>query len=51
MATLLSVRTPLEIVKDQGSQFMNQTLQSFATLTGVRHHGTIPYSKEENGIV
>ena len=43
--------TPLEIVTDQGSQFMNQTLQSFATLTGVRHHGTIPYSKEENGIV
>ena len=30
---------------------MNQTLQSFATLTGVCHHGTIPYSKEENGIV
>jgi len=43
--------TPLEIVTAQGSQFMNQTLQGFATLTGVRHHGTIPYSKEENGIV
>ena len=45
-----------EIVTDQGSQFVNQTLQSFATLTGVRHHmgiayGTTPYSKEENGIV
>jgi hypothetical protein len=43
--------TSLEIVTDQGSQFMNQTLQSFATLTGVRNHETIPYSKEENGIV
>jgi len=30
---------------------MNQTLKSFATLIGVRHHGTILYSKEENGIV
>ena len=39
---------PLEIVMDQGSQLMNQ---GFATLTGVRHHGTIPYSKDENGIV
>jgi len=30
---------------------MNQRLQSFATLTGKRHHGMIPYSKDENGIV
>ena len=47
VATLLQVRHALEIVTDQGSQFMNQTLQSFTTLTRVRHHGTIPYSKEE----
>jgi transposase InsO family protein len=51
MATLQPFGTLLEIVTDQGSQFMNQTLQSFATLTRVRHHGTMPYSKEENGIV
>ena len=30
---------------------MNQTLQTFATLTGVRHHGTMSYSKDENIIV
>ena len=48
---LSAVRNPPEIVTDQGSQFMNQTLQSFATLTGVWYHRTIPYSKEKNGIV
>jgi len=30
---------------------MNQTLQSFATLTGERHRETISYFKEEKGIV
>ena len=30
---------------------MNRTLQSFPTITGIRNHGTISYSKEENGIV
>ena len=30
--------TPLEIVTDQGSQFMNQTLQSFPTLTAPWNH-------------
>ena len=42
---------PLEIVTDYGSQFVNQMLTHFHELTGVRHHMTIPYSKEENGIV
>ena len=30
---------------------MNATLEGYATLSGVRHHKIIPYSKEENGIV
>ena len=25
--------------------------QDFAALSGIRHHGSIPYSKEENGII
>ena len=32
-----------------GSQFMNATLEGYATLSGVRH--LFSYSKEENGIV
>jgi transposase InsO family protein len=42
---------PLEIVTDFGSQFMNQLLTHFNAETGIKHHTTIPYSKEENGIV
>ena len=42
---------PLEILTDQGTQFMNQTLTNLASVSGIRHHVTIPYSKEENGIV
>ena len=30
---------------------MNQTLTHLASISGIRHHFTIPYSKEENGIV
>ena len=40
---------------DYGSKFMNkkdlQHLERFAVLSGIRHHSSIPYSKEENGIV
>ena len=39
--------TLLEITTDCGSQFMNATLEGYATLSG----DTIPYAKEENGIV
>ena len=42
---------PLEIVTDFGSQFMTQLLTHFYAETGIKHHTTIPYSKEENGIV
>ena len=42
---------PLEIVTDFGSQFMNQLLTHFNAEMGIKHHTTIPYSKEENGIV
>jgi transposase InsO family protein len=43
--------TPIEIMTDRGSQFMNQTLTHLTTISGIRHHLSIPYSKEENGIV
>jgi transposase InsO family protein len=43
--------TPLELVTDFGSQFVNQLLSHFNEMTGIKHHTTIPYSKEENGIV
>ena len=43
--------TQLQIMTDRGSQFINHTLSNFAMLTRVFHHSTIPYSKEENGIV
>jgi len=41
---------PLEIVMDFGSQFMNQLITHFNEKTGIKHHTTIPSSKEENGI-
>ena len=43
--------SPLEIVTDYGSQFVNQMLAHFHDITGIKYHMTIPYSKEENGIV
>jgi hypothetical protein len=39
------------IITDFGSQFVNQVLFHFNKMTGIKHHTTIPYSKEENGIV
>jgi hypothetical protein len=36
---------------DKGSQFMNDTLKRFAQISGIAHLTSIPYSKEENGIV
>jgi len=43
--------TSLEIMTDYGTQFMNKTFDGFSTLSGIRHHSSIPYSNEENGIV
>ena len=34
--------TPLEIMTDYGSQFINKTLEGFATLSGIRHHSSKP---------
>ena len=44
-------RTPNEIMTDKGSQFMDDTLNKFANFAGITHLSSIPYSKEENGIV
>ena len=41
---------PLDIVTDHGSQFVNQMLAHFHDITDIKHHMTIPYSKEENGL-
>ena len=40
---------PLEIVTDFGLQFMNQFLTHFNAKSSIKHHTTIPYSKDENG--
>ena len=42
---------PLELVTDFGSQFVNDLLTHFHQETVIKNHTTIPYSKEENGIV
>ena len=42
---------PLKIVTDFGSQFMNKLLTHINAETGIKHHTSIPYSKEENRIV
>ena len=47
----MQVCTLLEILTDQGTQFMKQTLSHLAAVSSIRHHVTIPYSKEENGVV
>ena len=41
----------LELVTDFGSQFVNNLLTYFHQEAGIKHHRTIPYSKEENGSV
>ena len=42
---------PIEFITDFGSQFVNDLLSHFHHEMGIAHHATIPYSKEENGIV
>jgi len=39
---------PLEIMTDYGSQFNKKKLEGYATLSGVKHHASTPFSKEEN---
>ena len=36
--------TPIEIITDRGTQFMNQILTHLTTTSGFRHHHSIPYS-------
>ena len=40
-----------ELVTDFGSQFVNDLLTHFHQEMDIKHHTTIPYSKEENVIV
>ena len=51
MMTLMPIRDPPEILTEQKFQFINQTLVGYASLTGIQHHGTITYSKEDNIVV
>jgi len=39
------------LITDFGSQFVKDLLSHFHQETWIAHHTTIPYSKEENGIV
>ena len=41
----------LELVTDQGTQFVNETLTEYLNVAGLLKIETIPYSKEENSIV
>ena len=50
-SAILVVLPPAQIITDYGSQFVNQMLTHFYEITGIKQHMTIPYSKEENGIV
>jgi transposase InsO family protein len=43
--------TPMQILSDGGSQFLNDTVQALSKLLGVSYIKATPYSKEENGIV
>jgi len=41
----------MELVTDQGTQFVNETLTEYLNVAGILKIETIPYSKEENSIV
>jgi mRNA-degrading endonuclease RelE of RelBE toxin-antitoxin system len=42
---------PLQIVSDNGPQFVNASIQELFRLTGVHYSNTMAYSHQENGIV
>ena len=43
--------TPSVLISDGGSQYVNAIIKDFALLSGIHHHITLAYSKQENGIV
>jgi hypothetical protein len=43
--------SPLEIVSDRGSAFMDSTLKEYLTMLGIRHLPTTPYRPRSNGNV
>ena len=40
-----------DLLSDQGTQFVNETISALTTLMGVKQILTAPYSKQENAIV
>lgn len=40
-----------ELMSDKGTAFINEIINDLTLLLGVEHVSTVPYSKEENGIV
>jgi hypothetical protein len=42
---------PAQILSDNGSHFVNETIKEFLTHVGTEHRLTVAYSKEENAIV
>lgn len=43
--------SPLEMMSDRGSQFVNEIIAEFCKITEINQTTTIAYSKEQNGIV
>ena len=43
--------TPTVLISDGGSQYVNAIIKDFSLLSGIHHHITLAYSKQENGIV
>ena len=42
---------PQQVLTDNGTQFINKTVEEITSMVGYEHIKTVPYSKEENSIV
>ena len=42
---------PQQVLTDNGSQFINKTVEEITSMMGYEHITTVPYSKEEYSIV
>ena len=48
---ILEYGVPEEIQSDNGSQYVNKVVEALVELLHVRHHRTVPYHPQANGIV
>jgi transposase InsO family protein len=51
LQNFFSTQTPEAVTTDSGSQFKNEQVTEFLRSIRVKLHHTLPYSKEENGMV